>query len=142
MKRVILLALGVALLVQPAIAVALSNFVMLDTPKPLPPIAFQNMGGRTGALADFSGKVVLLNVWATWCLPCRKEMPTLDRLQAALGGADFEVVTLSIDRGGPAVVKKFYADIGVEHLAIRIDSTSQAGFVLATAGLPTTLLLD
>jgi thiol-disulfide isomerase/thioredoxin len=58
---------------------------------------------------------VLLNIWATWCLPCRKEMPTLDRLQAQLGGPDFEVVAVSIDRKGAEAVRKFFADIGVTH---------------------------
>lgn len=69
-------------------------------------------------------------------------MPTLDRLQATLGGSDFEVVALSIDRGGAEVVKKFYTDIGIQHLSIHIDSSGKAGFALATAGLPTTLLID
>ena len=142
MKRVILLALGATLLVQPAIAIALSSFVMLDTPKPLPPITFQDVGGRTGGLADFSGKTVLLNVWATWCIPCRKEMPTLDRLQAQLGGPDFEVVTLSIDRGGIEAVRKFYAELGIQHLAAHVDPTSAAAGNLGVVGLPTTLLID
>jgi hypothetical protein len=69
-------------------------------------------------------------------------MPTLDRLQATLGGPDFEVVALSIDHGGADVVKKFFADTGVKNLAIHIDPSGEAGFALATAGLPTTLLID
>ena len=92
------------------------NFVLPDTPKPLPEIAFVDGEGKVGALADLRGKVVLLNIWATWCLPCRKEMPTLDRLQAQLGGPDFEVVALSIDRRGVEKARKFYAEIGIQHL--------------------------
>jgi thiol-disulfide isomerase/thioredoxin len=118
------------------------NFVLRDAPGPVPELQFTDGEGRPGALADFRGKVVLLNVWATWCLPCRKEMPTLDRLQASLGGPDFEVVALSIDRGGVEVVRKFYAEIGIQHLAIHNDTSGKAGFALATAGLPTTLLID
>jgi len=118
------------------------NFVFLNSPRPVPEVHFTDGEGRPRTLADFHGKVVLLNVWAAWCVPCRKEMPTLDRLQAALGGMDFEVVTLSLDRGGPEVVKKFYAEIGIEHLAVHIDPSSKASSVLAVIGLPTTLLID
>lgn len=118
------------------------NFIIQEPPQPVPEVQFKDAGGRPHSLAELHGKVVLLNVWATWCLPCRKEMPTLDRLQAALGGPDFEVVTLSIDRGGPEVVKKFYAEIGVQHLALRIDVAAQVMRTLAVTGLPTTLLID
>src|SRR5262249_34528033 len=93
-------------------------------------------------LADFKGKVVLLNIWATWCGPCRKEMPALDRLQAALAGPDFEVVALSIDRGGMDAVRKFFADIGIRNLAMYLDSSGQALRTLSALGLPTTLLID
>ncbi|CAN7492953.1 TlpA disulfide reductase family protein [Pararhizobium sp. LjRoot238] len=120
----------------------LQNFVLHDTPAPVPELQFADGEGKPRSLADFRGKVVLLNVWATWCLPCRKEMPTLDRLQAELGGSAFEVVALSIDRGGADAVRKFYTEIGIQHLAIHVDASSQVAFALATAGLPTTLLFD
>ena len=94
------------------------------------------------ALSDFRGKVVLLNVWATWCAPCRKEMPALDRLQQTLGGAEFEVVALSIDGGGAAAVRRFYDEIGIRSLALYVDSTMAASGKLRTVGIPTTLLLD
>src|SRR5260370_1669854 len=84
-----------------------ANFILHEAPKQLPEIAIADGEGKVGALADFRGKVVLLNIWATWCLPCRKEMPTLDRLQAKLGGPGFEVVTLSIDPKAAAAVRKF-----------------------------------
>jgi len=120
----------------------LQNFVLHDTPAPVPELQFADGEGKPRSLADFRGKVVLLNVWATWCLPCRKEMPTLDRLQAELGGSAFEVVALSIDRGGADAVRKFYTEIAIQHLAIHVDASSQVAFALATAGLPTTLLFD
>ena len=123
-------------------AAAPQNFALHDAPKPLPPVTFTDDQGKSGPLGDFAGKVVLLNIWATWCLPCRKEMPTLDRLEQALAGPDFEVVTLSIDRGGADVIQKFYAETGVKHLAIRVDTSARAAGDLGAVGLPTTLLLD
>lgn len=142
MRWLVLAILASIAAIAPAAADPPQNFVLLDAPAPVPELRFTDGDGNPRTLADFRGKVVLLNVWATWCLPCRKEMPTLDRLQAALGGPDFEVVALSIDRGGPEKVRKFYAEIGIRHLAIHIDTSAKAGFALATAGLPTTLLVD
>ncbi|RWK92161.1 MAG: TlpA family protein disulfide reductase [Mesorhizobium sp.] len=123
-------------------AEAPQNFAGLDIPAALPEIGFVDRDGRPKTLADYAGKVVLLNVWATWCAPCRKEMPTLDRLQAKLGGSDFEVVALSMDRKGPDAVKKFFVEIGVTHLALNIDPSAQAMFTLGAVGLPMTLLID
>ena len=118
------------------------DFALHDEPRRLPEIRFENSEERSLSLADFRGKVVLLNIWATWCGPCRHEMPTLDRLQSELGGADFEVLALSIDRAGIDVVRKFYAEVGVESLAIYIDSSGKASRDLSAVGLPTTLLID
>jgi len=86
--------------------------------------------------------MVLLNVWATWCVPCRKEMPTLDRLQARLGGKDFLVIALSIDREGVAPVKRFYQELKLEKLAIYVDPSGKGSRALAIPGVPTTLLID
>jgi thiol-disulfide isomerase/thioredoxin len=141
MRRLLFTILAVFVIAGQGFASPAQNFVLHDTPMPLPELQFTDGEGEPRSLADFRGKVVLLNVWATWCLPCRREMPTLDRLQAALGGNAFEVVALSIDRGGADAVRKFYAEIGIQHLAIHVDTTSQVGFALATAGLPTTLLI-
>lgn len=113
-----------------------------DAPRPVPELRFADGDGGPITLADFRGKVVLLNVWATWCGPCREEMPTLDRLQAALGGLDFEVVALSIDRIGIEAVDRFYAEIGVKHLGRYIDVSAKAARDLGAYGLPTTLLID
>lgn len=103
---------------------------------------FTDAEGHSRTLADFRGKVILLNLWATWCYPCRKEMPSLDRLQISLGGPDFEVVPLSIDRGGVEAIKKFYGDNGIQHLSVHIDQTGKAVFTLAAPGLPTTFVVD
>ncbi|MBV6486666.1 MAG: Thiol-disulfide oxidoreductase ResA [Pseudorhodoplanes sp.] len=118
------------------------NFILHEAPKPIASIAFEDGQGRPRSLAEFRGKVVLLNIWATWCGPCRREMPSLDRLQGLLGGSDFEVVALSIDRAGLEVVRKFYADVGIRNIAIYIDSSGKATRELATVGVPATLLID
>lgn len=118
------------------------SFALWETPRPLPALAFEGANGQPLSMADFRGKVLVLNVWATWCVPCRTEMPTLDNLQAKLGSPDLEVLTLSIDQAGPDVVHKFFKEIGVKHLQPYIDSTAQTLEVLNIIGLPTTLLVD
>ena len=83
------------------------------TPRDLLSPPFVDGDGRNLTLADFEGRVVLLNIWATWCPPCREEMPTLDALQARLGGSDFHVLPLSIDRAGLEPVRRFYRETGM-----------------------------
>lgn len=120
------------------------NFVMHSRAKQLDNVSFVTGDGASLQLADLKGKVVLLNIWATWCAPCRQEMPSLDRLQAKLGGSDFEVVALSIDTDarGLASVKTFYSQVSIRHLRIFQDPTGTVGFKLGTVGVPTTLLID
>lgn len=118
------------------------NFVFADKPEPVAEIAFEDGAGQARHLADFRGKVVLLNVWATWCVSCRKEMPALDRLQSSLGGSDFEVVPVSIDRGGLQAIRKFYNEIGIRDLAMYVDSSGRVLRQERAFGLPTTLLID
>lgn len=127
---------------QPAPEDVRKGFALNDTPKPIPDLGFTDVDGQPHTLAEFRGKVVLLNVWATWCLPCRKEMPTLDRLQAALGGDRFQVVAFSVDRQGAEAVKAFFSEIGVRRLAVHVDVSGQALSALAAVGLPTTLLIN
>lgn len=112
-----------------------------SSPLELPDLRFTDGAGVPTSVAAFRGRVVLRNVWATWCPPCREEMPTLDRLQQQLGGPDFEVVTLSIDSGGLPVVEAFFRQIGVEHLHPYLD-TIHAGAALVGPGIPLTLLID
>lgn len=113
-----------------------------DEPRPIAELQFEDGAGRPLTLADFQDKMVLLNIWATWCAPCREEMPTLDRLQSTLGGRDFEVVALSIDRAGIKTVDRFYAEIGVKHLSRYVDVSAKAARDLGAYGLPTTVLID
>lgn len=116
----------------------------LVRPKPLevPEFSFVAADGSTKSLKDWQGKVVLLNLWATWCVPCREEMPALDKLQAALGGKDFDVVAINIDKGGPEKAESFLKEIGVTHLPLYADPTGKLFSVLKAIGMPTTLLID
>ncbi len=116
---------------------------MSSRPSPVatPALAFETGDGRPLSLSDFRGRFVLLNVWATWCPPCRKEMPSLDRLQAKIGGDDFEVVALSIDGQGADLVKPFFASVGVARLVVYLDRTGSVMPAIRIAGLPTTVLI-
>lgn len=118
------------------------GFAFLDQPRPLPDLHFADDGGRSRSLAEFHGRAIILNIWATWCIPCRKEMPTLDHLQAIFGGSDALVMPLSIDHQGPEVVKAFYRETGIRSLGIYVDQSGAASSALNVIGIPTTLLLD
>lgn len=144
MRAFALLAICAALVLtgRASVAATPADFALHDTPRDLPTLTFQDGEGQMHTLGAFRGRVVLLNIWATWCVSCRREMPTLDRLQAALGGSDFVVIALSIDRAGPAAVRRFYDEIGIRHLALHVDSSGKAARDLGIVGLPTTILVD
>jgi len=127
---------------RPPLGGAVASFVLADRPEPAPEITFSDAAGNTLRLADFRGKVVLLNLWATWCAPCVKEMPALDRLQAKLGGPDFAVLALSIDREGLAKVQPFFAQNRIASLPPYLDQGGRAPAAFGARGLPTTLLID
>ena len=118
------------------------SFTLLEQPHPLPELRFVDGDGRVLTITDFRGKTVLLNIWATWCAPCIREMPALDRLQTELAGPDFEVVALSIDYGGIPAVKDFYQKFGLKALGIYVDKMAKARRDLNIVGIPTTLLVD
>ena len=116
--------------------------IVTADPVPLPPLNFETMDGRPTSLEAFRGKVVVLNLWATWCAPCREEMPSLDRLQARFKGQPVVVVALSVDRAGPERVRTFLSEIGVQNLAVYRDPGAAATRTLRVPGLPATLLVD
>ena len=120
----------------------MTAFVFKKTPEPLPDVSFLNADGKPMTLADFKGRTVLLNLWATWCAPCRKEMPDLDKLQKELGSAMFEVVAVSVDRQGVDAARKFLDSIKIENLKFYIDPTARAASTLRAVGMPTTILID
>jgi thiol-disulfide isomerase/thioredoxin len=111
-------------------------------PKPVPELTFLDAEGNEVSLTDFRGEVVVLNLWATWCAPCRREMPSLDRLQAKLGGDDLEVIALSLDRGDVTKVRAFFDELGISHLTVYQDPEARAGRELGAPGLPTTIVID
>jgi thiol-disulfide isomerase/thioredoxin len=118
------------------------KFVFKREPELVAEVAFVDGTGAAKTLKDFKGRVVLLNLWATWCLPCRKEMPALDRLQAALGSDKFEVVALSVDRAGLEASRKFLDGAKVANLKLYVDPTAKMTNVLKVIGMPTTILID
>ena len=113
-----------------------------DQPQASPDLRFETADGEPLSLSEFRGTAVLLNIWATWCAPCRKEMPALDRLQAKMGGADFQVVALSVDRSGLDAIRSFFGEIGIKNLRIYVDQESGTMSALGVVGLPTTVLID
>jgi thiol-disulfide isomerase/thioredoxin len=121
---------------------AMAAFLVRSKPLDLPDFSLVNDDGATISLADLGGKVVLLNIWATWCVPCREEMPQLNDLQAALGGKDFEVVAVNIDKGGPAKARKFLEETKAADLTLYTDPTGKLFSKLRAVGMPTTLLID
>ncbi len=118
----------------------LGQFTALTAPLPAPALAFTTRDGAEKQLADFKGKLVLVNLWATWCAPCVEEMPSLDRLQAQLGDK-LTILAISEDRQGETAVAPFLAKHGIEHLAIFLDPKSAATTTLGAQGLPTTYLI-
>ena len=126
----------------PSLEGPMAAFEIFDTPRPAPEITFSDAAGNSLSLADFGGQVVLINLWATWCAPCVREMPSLDRLQAALGGDGFQVVAVSIDHGGLDQVAPFFSDNGIEHLDAYTDPRGTVPRAFEARGFPTTVLID
>jgi thiol-disulfide isomerase/thioredoxin len=105
-------------------------------------VAFTDADGAEHRLADWEGKVVLLNFWATWCAPCRKEMPMLDALQTEFGGDDFAVVTVATGRNSVAGIRRFFEEVEVANLPILLDPGQDLAREMGVFGLPITVILD
>jgi thiol-disulfide isomerase/thioredoxin len=120
---------------------AMAPLVLRSEPVDLPDFSF-TADGAAKTLKDFAGKVVLLNLWATWCVPCREEMPALDKLESKLGGKDFAVVPVNIDKGGPEKAASFLKETGAAHLPLYTDPTGKMFATLKAVGMPTTLIID
>ena len=119
---------------------------MATAPLRLPDLTFWDADGKPRKLSDWRGKTVLLNLWATWCVPCRKEMPALDALQTKLGGKDFEVVAVNIDTRDPEKPKNFLKDASLTHLSYFNDQKAKVFQDLTNIGralgMPTSVLVD
>jgi thiol-disulfide isomerase/thioredoxin len=139
-------AIATASRIAPLARGEVAALAVARTPFRLPDLSFKDSAGRERTLNDWRGRTVLLNLWATWCVPCRKEMPALDTLQADLGGGKFDVVAVNIDTRDPQKPLNFLKDIGVSHLAYYSDDSAKVFQELKAAGkafgMPTTLLVD
>ena len=118
------------------------KLAVLDAPRPLPGIPVTDVDGNPRSLSEYRGRLVLLNMWATWCAPCRAEMPGLDALQARLGGDDFQVVLVAVGRNPPAAIRRFFSEVGIRNLESLRDPKMQLAAPLGVFGLPVTLLVD
>ena len=141
---------------RPAVALAnrlaplahgeVAALTMATTPLRLPDLAFEDSDGKPKKLSDWRGRVVLVNLWATWCVPCRKEMPALDGLQSKLGGPDFEVVAVNIDTRDPDKPKNFLSDEKLTRLGYFTDQKAKVFQDLKSIGralgMPASVLVD
>ncbi len=132
--------------IKPLVRGELAALAPAKTPIPAAHLSFRDAEGRERSIADWKGRTVLLNLWATWCTPCRKEMPALDELQTKLGSPDFEVVAVNIDTRDPAKPRTWLAETGITRLAYYADPSAKIFQDLKTMGrafgMPTTLLID
>lgn len=139
-RRSVLVGLAMPYLATPA--EARPPFRLRNDPQPLlsPPILDEK--GTTRYLDDFAGRVILLNIWATWCPPCREEMPDLDALAAHLGDADFLILPLCVDADGIAPGRRFFDEVGIRNLGLYWAEPLRVQLAFSFVGLPTTLLID
>jgi thiol-disulfide isomerase/thioredoxin len=113
-----------------------------SSPRAISHATFTDLNGNSHSLADYHGKLVLLNLWATWCAPCRKEMPGLASLQTEFGGEDFAVVTVATGRNLPDQILKFFKQEEINNLPDFIDPKQSLAQDMAVLGLPTTIIID
>ena len=148
--RLGVLYLAMGLCANAAVAQDLSGYltgemrglVVHDTPVAASSLPYLRMDETEGALADYAGQYVVLNFWATWCAPCREEMPSLQNLQAQLGSDDFAVVTLATGRNPPQAIRRFFDEIGVDALPQHRDINQQIAREMGVFGLPITVILN
>jgi thiol-disulfide isomerase/thioredoxin len=121
---------------------ALAAFVVKGERKPAPSISFTSENGQATSLEAWKGRVILVNLWATWCAPCRKEMPSLAALQSEMGSKDFEVVAISVDRKGLDASRQFLKEVGASALKLYADPSTRALGAFQAVGLPASILID
>jgi thiol-disulfide isomerase/thioredoxin len=139
-------AVGISQKIAPLAHGEVAALIMATTPLRLPDLTFQDADGNQKKLSDWRGHTVLVNLWATWCVPCRKEMPALDRLQAKLGSKDFQVVAINIDTRDPEKPRNFLNEAKLTRLGFFNDSKAQVFQELKAVGralgMPTSVLVD
>jgi thiol-disulfide isomerase/thioredoxin len=119
----------------------LGEFIPASPLLPAPAISFVDLAGNTVSLSEFTGKIVLVNLWATWCEPCLREMPSLERVQSRLG-EKIGVVAISEDRGGSKTVEPFIDKLGLRSVKVYLDPKSAIERAFKVQGLPTSFLID
>jgi thiol-disulfide isomerase/thioredoxin len=138
--------LDLARRIAPLVHGEVAAVTVAEEARKIPTLAFRDGAGTPRSLSDWHGRTVLVNLWATWCVPCRKEMPALDALEDKLGGPDFEVVAVNIDTRDPDKPRAWLRDIGIDHLAYYADPNAKVFQDLKAVGkaigMPTTLLVD
>jgi thiol-disulfide isomerase/thioredoxin len=138
-------AAALAARLKPLVHGEIAALTLAPRPKPLPDVSFVAPDGTKASLADFKGRTVLLNLWASWCLPCRQEMPALDRLQGERGSKDFAVVAVNIDTAKPERTKAFWDENGIKNLTLYTDNKAALFETLKETGkvigLPATMLI-
>ncbi|MGE3783462.1 MAG: TlpA family protein disulfide reductase [Alphaproteobacteria bacterium] len=122
-------------------SISLGQFSPAATPLPAPEVIFTDIDGKPAGFADLRGKPVVVNLWATWCQPCLREMPSLERLQEKLAGK-LTVAAISQDRGGEKAVTPFLAKLGLDKVRVYLDPKSEVGKAFGVRGLPTSIVLD
>ncbi len=139
-------AVNTAQRIAPLVHGEVAALALAQTPFRVPDLTFKDATGAEKTLNDWRGRTVLLNLWATWCVPCRREMPALDALQAKLGGPRFDAVAVNIDNRDPQKPLEFLKEVGVTHLAYYSDPSAKVFEDLKEAGkafgMPTTVLVD
>ncbi|MFP6757829.1 MAG: TlpA disulfide reductase family protein [Alphaproteobacteria bacterium] len=117
-------------------------FTWHDEPRDIPDLVFIAKDGSPVPIGDFRGRTLLINLWATWCAPCLREMPMLDRLALATAGAGFEVIALNQERGGLEAALPYWQEHGFTGLSLYLDDGLKSGRALAATGLPLTVFVD
>lgn len=128
--------------VEPPRTGGMQQFTLYTPPLPVPDIRFLDADGKEKTLKDFKGQVVLVNFWATWCSPCIRELPSLDRLQAEMGGKDFTVLAINEDRGGAETAAPFLQKHGWKNLTVNVDRQMALSRALGVRGMPSTYLVS
>jgi thiol-disulfide isomerase/thioredoxin len=119
----------------------MANFTLTKSPAEVSGLVFADEKGQSRKFSDFHGKLILVNFWATWCIPCREEMPSLDALKTAFNGSSFDVVPISLDRDGAKPARKFMNRVKADHLALYLDPAGRTGRSMGAFGLPLTVLI-
>ena len=136
------MALVLPMSARPPLNGDMRTFDLSPSPSPAPDISFSDLSGNTLGLEDFRGQVLLVNYWATWCAPCLRELPSLERMEAAVADPEFRLLAISIDREGAEKVGPFLDENDFGGLPAYLDPSGESAVALDVLGMPTTILFD